>query len=260
MYVRLAFAVAAHLEPEILIVDEVLAVGDVEFQRKCMGKMGQVSREGRTILFVSHNIEAIRKLCTRGILLQNGKVLMDDSIENVVSRYASSDSSLRTTFPIPPPTEKNPVAYATILTIEDPRGMQVNGFAVGKPWQIRVSFTVNRRTEHFIAAIGLMSNHSLPIWTVWDKPRDLESGHYQTVFLNEQVSLCAGSYSIVVGLSSHNRSIQHIEDAGTLVLAEISSVSEAVKANGECGFIVNPMATTIVQIGSHAKDQTVERK
>ena len=75
MYVRLAFAVAAHLEPEILIVDEVLAVGDAEFQKKCLGKMDEVSRQqGRTVLFVSHNMEAVPKLCTRGIFFQVGRV------------------------------------------------------------------------------------------------------------------------------------------------------------------------------------------
>ena len=72
MYVRLAFAVAAHLEPEILIVDEVLAVGDAAFQKKCLGKMGEVAREGRTVLFVSHNLAAVRSLCTRGIVLDRG--------------------------------------------------------------------------------------------------------------------------------------------------------------------------------------------
>ncbi len=73
MYVRLAFAVAAHLEPEILIVDEVLAVGDASFQKKCLGKMGQVSRDGRTILFVSHNAAAIKALCSKVVLLSNGR-------------------------------------------------------------------------------------------------------------------------------------------------------------------------------------------
>ena len=74
MYVRLAFAVAAHLEPEILIIDEVLAVGDAEFQKKCLGKMKDVSGQGRTVLFVSHNMVAVKTLCTRGILLENGMV------------------------------------------------------------------------------------------------------------------------------------------------------------------------------------------
>lgn len=87
MYVRLAFAVAAHLEPEILIVDEVLAVGDAAFQKKCLGKMGDVSKQGRTILFVSHNMGAIRQLCSRGILLDSGVIVVNADIEKVINEY-----------------------------------------------------------------------------------------------------------------------------------------------------------------------------
>jgi lipopolysaccharide transport system ATP-binding protein len=87
MYVRLAFAVAAHLESEILLVDEVLAVGDVEFQRKCLGKMEDVAKGGRTILFVSHNMAAIRNLCRRTMLLDKGGLLMDSATEQVVAHY-----------------------------------------------------------------------------------------------------------------------------------------------------------------------------
>ena len=88
MYVRLAFSVAAHLEPEILVVDEVLAVGDVEFQKKCLGKMGEVSKEGRTILFVSHNMNAIEQLCNKGIILNQGTIeFFSNNIRDVVSEY-----------------------------------------------------------------------------------------------------------------------------------------------------------------------------
>ena len=90
MYVRLAFAVAAHLEPEILIVDEVLAVGDAEFQKKCLGKMKDVSvNEGRTVLFVSHNMEAVQNLCTSGLLMQNGRLIANDGIESIIASYVS---------------------------------------------------------------------------------------------------------------------------------------------------------------------------
>jgi lipopolysaccharide transport system ATP-binding protein len=91
MYVRLAFAVAAHLEPEILIVDEVLAVGDAEFQKKCLGKMKDVSGEGRTVLFVSHNMAAVKSLCTRGLLLQNGEVVIMGEIDKVVKCYFGTE-------------------------------------------------------------------------------------------------------------------------------------------------------------------------
>ncbi len=87
MYVRLAFAVAGHLEPEILLVDEVLAVGDVAFQKKCMGKMSDVARTGRTVLFVSHNMGAIRNLCERVLLIDDGKIVLDDTAEHTITRY-----------------------------------------------------------------------------------------------------------------------------------------------------------------------------
>jgi lipopolysaccharide transport system ATP-binding protein len=90
MYVRLAFAVAAHLEPEILVVDEVLAVGDAEFQKKCLGKMQEVSQGGRTVLFVSHNINAIRNLCSRVLLISKGEMIQDGNPEEAFALYSSS--------------------------------------------------------------------------------------------------------------------------------------------------------------------------
>lgn len=103
MYVRLAFAVAAHLEPEILIVDEVLAVGDAAFQKKCIGKMSEVAGQGRTVLFVSHNMGVVQMLCNRAILLRYGTVLADDSVTRVVMTYlktleemAAQDLQMRT--------------------------------------------------------------------------------------------------------------------------------------------------------------------
>jgi len=93
MYVRLAFAVAAHLESEILIVDEVLAVGDAEFQRKCLGKMGDVSKgEGRTVLFVSHNMTAIIKLCSKAMLLQQGELLDYRNVKSIIETYLASNT------------------------------------------------------------------------------------------------------------------------------------------------------------------------
>jgi lipopolysaccharide transport system ATP-binding protein len=93
MHVRLGFAVAAHLEPDILLVDEVLAVGDAAFQKKCLGKMGEVTHEGRTVLFVSHNMLAVQGLCPRTIWLQDGKLVADDQTDRVISKYLDTGSS-----------------------------------------------------------------------------------------------------------------------------------------------------------------------
>ena len=93
MYVRLAFAVAAHLEPEILLIDEVLAVGDSEFQKKCLGKMGEVAEAGRTVLFVSHNLAAVKRICLTGIYLESGRVALKGTMDNVLLAYQASQES-----------------------------------------------------------------------------------------------------------------------------------------------------------------------
>lgn len=111
MYVRLAFSVAAHLEPEILIVDEVLAVGDAAFQKKCLGKMGEAHAEGRTVLFVSHNMQAVKQLCNRGVVLDSGRVAFEGSAVEAVDAYlARSEASMSTAY----------IADAIDLLPEDP--------------------------------------------------------------------------------------------------------------------------------------------
>src|SRR5580704_4641557 len=90
MYIRLAFAVAAHLEPEVLIVDEVLAVGDAAFQKKCLGKMENFAQSGRTVLFVSHNMDAVRSLCQRALWLKEGRLCDDGNVEDVIEAYFGS--------------------------------------------------------------------------------------------------------------------------------------------------------------------------
>src|SRR5690349_6651314 len=92
MYVRLAFAVAAHLEPEVLIIDEVLAVGDANFQKKCLGRMNEVAHEGRTVLFASHNTGAVAELCTRAVLIERGEKLADGPTGDVLTAYSSLTS------------------------------------------------------------------------------------------------------------------------------------------------------------------------
>jgi lipopolysaccharide transport system ATP-binding protein len=117
MYVRLAFAVAAHLEPEILVVDEVLAVGDAEFQKKCLGKMGDVTEEGRTVLFVSHNMTAVISLCNRAILLSNGNIDIIGEKIHVISKYLSK-SKLSGEYSCPPLSKRKKlqIYYAGLIS------------------------------------------------------------------------------------------------------------------------------------------------
>lgn len=118
MYVRLAFAVAAHLESEILIIDEVLAVGDAEFQKKCLGKMGDISKgEGRTVLFVSHNMDSVRSLCNTGIILKNGLVDFNGDINPAISRYLEISKS-ETMFKSVSNLQLNPLVSVELFEVD----------------------------------------------------------------------------------------------------------------------------------------------
>ncbi len=117
MYVRLAFAVAAHLEPEILIIDEVLAVGDAAFQKKCLGKMGEVAKGGRTVLFVSHNMATISALCSRAVMLRQGRTVTDGPVEQVVQHYLA-DMSERARIPAAERTDRGGTGEVVTTDIE----------------------------------------------------------------------------------------------------------------------------------------------
>jgi len=129
MYVRLAFAVAAHLESEILIVDEVLAVGDAEFQKKCLGKMNEVSKgEGRTILFVSHNLDAVKKLCNKGLLLHHGQLIHDGSIDATLDSYLLNYSSDGKQSTISYEVDESKEAQVLKVALKDKEGNDVIDF------------------------------------------------------------------------------------------------------------------------------------
>lgn len=129
MYVRLAFAVAAHLESEILIVDEVLAVGDAEFQKKCLGKMNEVSKgEGRTILFVSHNLDAVKKLCNKGLLLHHGQLIHDGNIDTTLDSYLLNYSSNEKQSELNFEEDENKEAQILKISLKDKEGNDVIEF------------------------------------------------------------------------------------------------------------------------------------
>jgi lipopolysaccharide transport system ATP-binding protein len=160
MYVRLAFAVAAYLESEILIVDEVLAVGDAEFQKKCLGKMGDVSKlEGRTILFVSHNMAAVSQLCSNGVLLQNGRVVLQAEINKTISTYLSVNTS--STFYIADVMDKSHKdAYFNEIRIVDNEGKDKSNFLITEPISISFNIKINRNQEMY-TVFCMILNHSM---------------------------------------------------------------------------------------------------
>jgi lipopolysaccharide transport system ATP-binding protein len=154
MYVRLAFAVAAHLEPEILVVDEVLAVGDAAFQEKCLGKMDAVSKGGRTVLFVSHNMGSIKSLCAKGILLKNGLMEKEGEIKDVVEFYASSQKEMEVV-DLRGRKDRIGTGDARIVKIimRNSKGTETNTIEMGEAFSVEVFYEGEVKAAHVAVMI-----------------------------------------------------------------------------------------------------------
>lgn len=248
MYVRLAFAVAAHLEPEILIVDEVLAVGDLEFQKKCLGKMKEVSsKDGRTVLFVSHNLSAVQNLCGRAIYLRQGRIERAGECFEVLRDYMSSSEDRPAGVVPPPGPEHAERAYAQTVHMEDSLGRPSAAFKLGEPWTLRARFRVVKPQSGFHAGIGIRRLGGGGVQSVWTQPADIAPGEYEASFVQERVHLAAGTYVLVLGLSEGDRSIQQFDAVQFDVLPE-SFNGDFVHVPAGAGVVVNSMERRVVRL------------
>jgi len=168
MYVRLAFAVAAHLEPEILVVDEVLAVGDVEFQKKCLGKMSEVAGEGRTILFVSHNMGAIKTLCSQAMLIHQGTMVSKGAVEPTVAAYLDLNSPIQEHGMISDDAQRFGSGDALLRRVElrDGSGQPTAQVMLGQRFKIATVFEVSNQIEDAFIEIGISTLDGLRVATV----------------------------------------------------------------------------------------------
>ncbi|MBL7920249.1 MAG: ABC transporter ATP-binding protein [Bacteroidia bacterium] len=213
MYVRLAFAVAAHLNPEILIVDEVLAVGDQEFQDKCLGKMKDVSGQGRTVLFVSHNMAAIKSLCKRTVVLRNGKVYFDGSVSEGISKYLEAANSSSNNGLI----EKHHRTINTGIVFIRNIKLDNEEFVKGNSIYFNNSITVNCEIEflkdlsnvifdlRIVSADGVEFMHTMNAYD--NDLRDIKTGMVKTRIVLEN-KLQPGKYFLTFGV--------HLSDGATL--------------------------------------------
>jgi lipopolysaccharide transport system ATP-binding protein len=231
MFVRLAFAVAAHLDPEILVVDEVLAVGDLTFQKKCLGKMGEVSRGGRTVLFVSHNMAAIENLCTRGIVLHQGKLCFDGTSKAAIQYYLNSLSVQSATghiVDLEGVGERRSIVAPLLKTMEflteDDQPL-AEGVTVGSRLKIKVYFELLQPTGSFNIGLGFNNHYGQRIFTAHSifEPSRWDSEHVGPQVLSceiPSVTLMPGEYSVKVWLDLRGREADAIEDAAKIKVVE----------------------------------------
>jgi lipopolysaccharide transport system ATP-binding protein len=212
MYVRLAFSVAAHLEPEILIVDEVLAVGDAEFQKKCLGKMHEVSKGGRTVLFVSHNMAATKSLTTRGIVLDHGCAVFMGPSELAIDHYTQLSSRRKTE------TNVRSWGRGTHTSIRSARLLDASGgtahhYQAGKPLQLEVVIETDGQTgmslEAFLLDAALVKLGLASLYQFHGQSLPAQPGVYSCLLKLSPQWLASGSYSVDLATSVVNSNWDH---------------------------------------------------
>jgi lipopolysaccharide transport system ATP-binding protein len=199
MYVRLAFAVAAHLEPEILLVDEVLAVGDINFQKKCLGKMGDVARVGRTVVLVSHQLNQIRRLCQRVVWIDGGSVSSVGNTHEVVSAYESAMASDGTTEKVSlrgPNTKAHFIRWELGL----PAGRELHTLDLLGPITVKFILQVQQPIHRGHHGIALFNQHRQVIWGSAIENLELEPGRHELAHSFPMLPLRPGMYSWLVSL------------------------------------------------------------
>jgi lipopolysaccharide transport system ATP-binding protein len=201
MTVRLAFAVAAFLDPEILIIDEVLAVGDAEFQKKAIGKMQDISRiGGRTVLFVSHNMTAVRSLCTRGILLENGKVILEGKVDEILNFYLKSNHNRNSW------RGEDGDNSMKLLKVEIFSENEI--FMNTEPIQILMKFELGEKFNDIVVGVNICSSTGNPLvgllYNDYNDYCEIEPGIYEVSFTIPSCSLATGDYEMEFNLSIPN--------------------------------------------------------
>jgi len=225
MYVRLGFAIAAHLEPEILIVDEVLAVGDLNFQKKCLGKMNEVSRGGRTVLFVSHNMAAVENLCHRGIVLHHGKVAYQGDLKDTIDYYLNKISVAHDPegHIIDLTGAKNRVSrvgklLSRIELFSDGDVPAIEGVRLGSSLRMRIHFDLPKPTTSFDIGLGFDDLFGQRIFTAHSlfevaRPKDELIGPQVFVCDIPSFTLFPGTYNLRIWLDINHKEADLIDDA-----------------------------------------------
>ena len=230
MYVRLAFSVAAHLEPEILVIDEVLAVGDAEFQKKCLGKMEDVARQGRTVLFVSHNMAAVKSLCTKGLLIEKGKAIYLGDVKSTLDRYMNredlvmDDGSIPTDQPREYSTGEARLSNLRLFNEED---KNTNEFYYRETLELKLEFEAKQALSNCLIGITVALRDGTGI-TYYDsgenagKTFDFSAGKNSfSIQLDNQ--FLPGNYTIHLFLSHANgKWIDHLENVADFSVLKAS--------------------------------------
>jgi lipopolysaccharide transport system ATP-binding protein len=239
MYLRLAFAVAAHLEPEILLVDEVLAVGDAAFQKKCLGRMSEVAREGRTVLFVSHNLPSIEKLCQRVVVIDGGRITLQGDPVTCIAGYLGARAEPKAGMDLSAVPRLDPrlTPVYTRLELRSDDGTSVSAVGSGEPLEFHLSYTAPDEIVSPSFGIIVSNGMGMPLFFLqtrtqnglWE--RAPASGH--VVCRLDEVPLVPGDYLLTVGCMTGERQLDLLE--------HVASFSVEPRDFFDSGYVPHPL-------------------
>ncbi|MFT6828209.1 MAG: lipopolysaccharide transport system ATP-binding protein [Bacteroidia bacterium] len=222
MYVRLAFAVAAHLEPEILIIDEVLAVGDAEFQKKCLGKMNEVAKQGRTVIFVSHNMGAISKLCSQSILISKGEVESIGETKKVIDQYNEAKSEMPAEIKM-----SNKEAYIRSVSLVSSDFVALQQAFHNDEIKIKLDVVIDPNyVQEGIVALTLLNQYKNPVFTIHKYFEDIiraQQSHYSLLYTLPANTLTPQEYSFTVKLHSYYEDFDFLSDISSFAIIDAGS-------------------------------------
>jgi len=265
MYVRLAFSVAAHLDPEILIIDEVLAVGDIFFQKKCFRKMQDVGKGGRTVLFVSHNMSAISRLCNRAILLDEGKIKDDGLPQNIISEYLNSNTKITgerlwTNVHSQPGGD---VVRLNAIRIRDEEGHVTNMIDIHEPVQIEMEYEVIENGYQLLPNFQFYNEEGIHIFSANDidlewRERKRPKGQYVSTVIIPGNLLSDGTLFVGAGLETVNPSIFQFYEHYTVAF-KVTDTLEEKSARGDYSGKMGGVIRPILQWKTIYRSNTVKK-
>ena len=249
MFVRLAFAVAAHLEPEILLVDEVLAVGDINFQKKCLGKMEDVARAGRTVILVSHNLGAICQLCPRTVWIDQGSLIADGDSESIVTRYMKkvSEGSTHQAW------ERTGSGHVKFTSVEilDSNGNPSPQLPMGHDLRIRASGTGDRAGSEFNFAAQLITATGIVAVWVYDQSKTFRlnlQGEFSVEMRIPHLMLMPGSYVLATWLGrAGQESFDWVKNAGFIEVVQSDRIPVTETIDSRLGIVYAPSETNQIR-------------
>jgi lipopolysaccharide transport system ATP-binding protein len=266
MYIRLAFAVAAFLEPEIMLVDEVLAVGDTQFQRKCLGKMGDVARAGRTVVLISHNMGAISQLCPRAIWLDGGRVRMEGDTPAVVSSYLlETDPSAGGDTAVAFTVDEDKPAQILSARLAGEEGESRKVFTCDEPVVVELALEIRRPMPGLFGVLQITGGDGMPILVSYSYDlapnplEDLEDGRHPIRIAIPPRSLAAGNYRIACSIGQGERGSVVIDDPGVISSFSLNDVT-TIRGNTRLGYLSTllewdvDVASPVVQAGQPYAD------